>query len=725
MQTPPTTSINSPPTDAHHNRGKGAVHLAAHQSVPSAVCSANRAFAAGAAVERCGGQAMQSLSLPRPKSLPSTPFGRPTESEVGLAKHIPKFSPHRSEQQGYPSPPMSEPHSPSQRPARTVESERLQYPAPAVAPRRIDTGLPLPPPSSALFDPRPALSSHSNQQQRPLYPGGHLPQHQPHHYQPGRVADHPQYGVPPAPQGYAYGYAPAGASPYVLGVHQAGPQTQPAAMIAPPPTRPAKPARRTKAHVASACVNCKKAHLSCDVQRPCGRCVASGKQDTCKDVLHKKRGRPRLRDDRDFNRPGQGGQQPGQILGPNLPSSIEAFGHQASYPASHTHRVADLPRTTVAQGGNTVPNVGASSIAGRNQSVGNYGGVSAPPHGVGPDLAYQSLPVAFLNLDLVIQKSNQAFQDLTSFLGSVGGKDLGDLLEPRQNEALQRLRSDLRDERDEREPAYMAPITPIGHDPMRSVMESVADRDVEHVSHGFTDRPVFLSYRLPNGQYQSLQTQIRLAKTSLYFVTLVVRTPPLKPLGPPLLSQQLAPPTPIHVSHPTSANPVPSRAGHYTPQQARPPSSASSAPNSPYSFNFSSVRTSLPNFSPSSYASSPTYGYSPSAGPESGYFPTYHPPQSVAHGSSYPSAPRTGSVTSEPLRELNRPARMEGLQLPPIRTGPAPLGSPLHLSTSHSATDSDRERVRRRESSSSVDKRSDTPGEAGKRRRLNIHEVLE
>jgi hypothetical protein len=49
-------------------------------------------------------------------------------------------------------------------------------------------------------------------------------------------------------------------------------------MIAPPPTRPAKPARRTKAHVASACVNCKKAHLSCDVQRPCGRCVASGKQ---------------------------------------------------------------------------------------------------------------------------------------------------------------------------------------------------------------------------------------------------------------------------------------------------------------------------------------------------------------------------------------------------------------------------------------------------------------
>lgn len=36
--------------------------------------------------------------------------------------------------------------------------------------------------------------------------------------------------------------------------------------------------RKSKAHVASACMNCKRAHLSCDVQRPCARCVASSKQ---------------------------------------------------------------------------------------------------------------------------------------------------------------------------------------------------------------------------------------------------------------------------------------------------------------------------------------------------------------------------------------------------------------------------------------------------------------
>jgi Fungal Zn(2)-Cys(6) binuclear cluster domain len=36
--------------------------------------------------------------------------------------------------------------------------------------------------------------------------------------------------------------------------------------------------RRGKAHVAKACQNCKKAHLSCDDQRPCGRCVATRKE---------------------------------------------------------------------------------------------------------------------------------------------------------------------------------------------------------------------------------------------------------------------------------------------------------------------------------------------------------------------------------------------------------------------------------------------------------------
>jgi hypothetical protein len=152
----------------------------------------------------------------------------------------------------------------------------------------------------------------------------------------------------------------------------------------------------------------------------------------------------------------------------------------------------------------------------------------------------------------------------------------------------------------------------------------------------------------------------------------------------------------------------------------------SSAPNSPF-FNFSSIRTSLPTFSPSSYKSSPSYGYSPTGGPESGYFPTYQaPPQSTtsAYPSPYAQNARAPAGTTEPLRELNRPPRLEGLHLPPIRTGPAPLGSPLHVETGAGALE--RERVRLRDSpSSSAEQRKPESPETGKRRRLNIHEVLD
>jgi len=43
--------------------------------------------------------------------------------------------------------------------------------------------------------------------------------------------------------------------------------------------------RKTKAHVASACINCKNKHLRCDDARPCRRCVQSGKEVRAVPVL--------------------------------------------------------------------------------------------------------------------------------------------------------------------------------------------------------------------------------------------------------------------------------------------------------------------------------------------------------------------------------------------------------------------------------------------------------
>ena len=44
-------------------------------------------------------------------------------------------------------------------------------------------------------------------------------------------------------------------------------------------------ARRAKAHVPSACVNCKKKHLACETKRPCNRCVQTGKEVSGSEVM--------------------------------------------------------------------------------------------------------------------------------------------------------------------------------------------------------------------------------------------------------------------------------------------------------------------------------------------------------------------------------------------------------------------------------------------------------
>jgi hypothetical protein len=441
-------------------------------------------------------------------------------------------------------------------------------------------------------------------------------------------------------------------------------------------------------------------------------------------VQHKKRGRPRLRDDREFTR-SDDGRPSSQLIGA-APTS-EPHTHQAPYPVSQPYRPFEPQRTLESATHQKELHSAASAPRDAANTVGDYSGVQAPSYGAGPNVAYQKLPVVYLNLDLVIQKANQAFADLVSFLGDIRGKHLGELLEARDNEGMQKLRNDLRDERDEREPTYMAPITPVGQDPLRAVMDSIADQDIDHVTQGYTNRPMYLSFRLPSsGQYQSLSVQIRLARTSLYFVTLVVCSPPRHP-APTLPTQPLAPSTSRHASQTMSA-PTMASVSQFPPRQDRRTSTTSSGPNSPF-INISSIRTSLPTFSPSSYKSSPSYGYSPTTGPESSYFPTYQgPPQPTTstYPSPYAQPARPPAATSEPLRELNRPHRLEGLHLPPIRTGPAPLGSPLHMETGAGASDRDRELVRPRDSpSSSAEQRRPESPDTGKRRRLNIHEVLD
>eukprot|EP01117_Protostelium_nocturnum_P000862 TRINITY_DN1117_c0_g1_i1.p1 TRINITY_DN1117_c0_g1~~TRINITY_DN1117_c0_g1_i1.p1 ORF type:complete len:418 (-),score=111.89 TRINITY_DN1117_c0_g1_i1:37-1290(-) len=48
---------------------------------------------------------------------------------------------------------------------------------------------------------------------------------------------------------------------------------------------------KKKGHLTAACSNCKKAHHSCDFEKPCKRCIAKGLQDNCRTEVQRKRGR--------------------------------------------------------------------------------------------------------------------------------------------------------------------------------------------------------------------------------------------------------------------------------------------------------------------------------------------------------------------------------------------------------------------------------------------------
>ena len=177
--------------------------------------------------------------------------------------------------QAYPSPPMSDsPTSPrrsSQQPptssrngSGTLAPATTSLPAVGITPRIQGA----PPPITDASQVYPS-------QQQVLY----VPQRQDLQPRP------PALGLP----GRAVYSEPFASSSQVsmapmLGAQQFGAQAPPGLyagpVSAPTPSVPRiqRTSRRAKAHVAKACQNCKKAHLSCDEARPCTRCVASGKQ---------------------------------------------------------------------------------------------------------------------------------------------------------------------------------------------------------------------------------------------------------------------------------------------------------------------------------------------------------------------------------------------------------------------------------------------------------------
>ncbi|KAK8250455.1 hypothetical protein HDK77DRAFT_373373, partial [Phyllosticta capitalensis] len=366
---------------------------------------------------------------------------------------------------------------------------------------------------------------------------------------------------------------------------------QDAALAGQIPLRNPKTARRNKAHVASACVNCKRAHLSCDVQRPCMRCVASGKEATCFDVQHKKRGRPRLRDVHDSSSQNE------------LEASTSTSEHSAISgivsglarpeqirPLRANRRISGLPTGSRFPGTRLAP----SPLSERH--VAQY---PAPPS----PRQYMVTPIALLNLDLHIIRTNPAFSNLFG-RKDMSDLDLTDLVEPNPPDMFQRLRGELREERDRVEPAYLAPIFARGE---REILQNVEDEDLDRLSQPYSNRVFTCRFKSLFIGPRDIQVHIRLAKTSIFFVSLTL--PPYPPQSPQSHTPERRP-TPLFAT-PNIRTPTTSEYPFPHTYEARElqasPLTTVSQPSSPYTsyFSFQAMSSSLP--APSVPTPAPSY----------------------------------------------------------------------------------------------------------------------
>ncbi|KAH0556392.1 hypothetical protein GP486_005685 [Trichoglossum hirsutum] len=274
---------------------------------------------------------------------------------------------------------------------------------------------------------------------------------------------------------------------------------------------------------------------------------------------------------------------------------------------------------------------------------------------------YSGLAVAYLNMDLIVAKASSNFIDAVSpGVRELVGKNLFDMIGTADREKLYRLKRQLQEERDSREPAYLPPI--YGESEIQAI-QGVHESEIASVTSGSHDRTEDLTFRLPDGRHNRIQVQLKLAKTSVFFAVLVLPTlsypPELRQLTPQGGQYRQSAVQPVYgQTIPLSSYGQPS---HAQPYPSGPPDGSS-----PYYNQRSLVPIGSPSGDPRSQVQLDP-GYCPMA---------KYPSTSLApsHTIEPRTTPTSGTTSQQPLTLYG--STCEGpprsLQLPPLRgvTGP-------------------------------------------------------
>jgi len=380
-----------------------------------------------------------------------------------------------------------------------------------------------------------------------------------------------------------------------------------------------------------------------------------GLQATCVDVEHKKRGRPRLRDEGASRT-----DQPSMAVAPGVAPAVAPVGRGHRRTDSYQRQLRSRTR-----GENQgllqlqEPLAAQSSHAPAVQrpvevSEGYF--TSRPDLSSGPgDM------IAFLNLDLQILKCNEPFRQFFSGSGDPRGRLLAEFVDRRQENQVQRLQNELREERSRREPTYLPSIFPDQHE--QQAVQALNDTDIDRITQGYDERRESWTYVLSDGRAEQLSSRVSLARTTIYFAVIILRR-----IAQPSAVQRSAFGLPsMELPAPPAISP---RAFGYPPPGPASPYGVPSAPASPFA-SFQNLGMTLP---PSTGAiPSP---YVPPSRPETSYFQRLAPYSGPTTDLPLTSLPPTSGprpTTSEALTSprVGRRHRPQSIHLPPG----APAGS--------------------------------------------------
>lgn len=373
-------------------------------------------------------------------------------------------------------------------------------------------------------------------------------------------------------------------------------------------------------------------------------------QDSCRDVQHKKRGRPRLRDERTHSF------EVGQIgsIQSHRAENVSPLSSPTAIPVAYrtgTHRVLK------SQSNESSRFSRRPSLTPREETLGQTGGYfDDRPSSRGPRFNLPS-PVpnatAYLTCDLVVAKSTESVRELLGYAASElnGVRSLFDIVLPSDRDRLYRLSRKIQEEVSEREPNYLPPLSSTS---VYAAIQSVTQGNIPAATHGSRDIQETLHLRRPDGHYLRTRIQINLAKTSVFFVVVV-------------FSLVTGIPPPLQFSNPQT--PYSSQERMYGPNQTIPPPLASpsfinpsqqrqlqgepSGPQSPYSLHphiaLRSPIDSRPRTMQSDFPSLAQYANASAPSPASAGFPPLRRPVSPI----------------VPVYENPEPPR--DLQLPPLQ----------------------------------------------------------